>query len=144
MDETDPHRILGLEAGATPAEIRAAFRAALRRSHPDTAPRGTDSGDVRRVIEAYRELIGNARSRSGDTGSTPSVPPAGASRPCPACLGTGIRPTVAPCTSCGGSGGITDLSGPRGRVIRCGDCRGAGRVRKAGSCPACSGSGSLR
>ena len=57
MSQDDPYRTLGVPRDATPGEIRAAFRAAVRGRHPDTAPGGTDSAGVRSLIEAYRLLM---------------------------------------------------------------------------------------
>ena len=46
-------KTLGLERGATPAEIRSKYRALARRFHPD---RGGDAAQMRKINEAYRLL----------------------------------------------------------------------------------------
>jgi curved DNA-binding protein len=45
--------VLGVDAAATPAEVRQAFREAAKRAHPDA---GGDDGAFRQVVEAYRRL----------------------------------------------------------------------------------------
>lgn len=54
MDAVDARRILGVGAGATDVEVRAAYRAALLRTHPDL--HGGDGGPIRQVVESYRLL----------------------------------------------------------------------------------------
>lgn len=51
--EQQARQVLNLSATATLDEIRRAFRAAVRRVHPD---RGGDVDDLRRVIDAHRLL----------------------------------------------------------------------------------------
>jgi len=45
--------VLGVSSVATPAEVRAAFREAAKRAHPDT---GGDVGAFRQIVEAYQRL----------------------------------------------------------------------------------------
>ena len=59
--------LLGLDATATWSEVRAAFRASVRRVHPDVA--GGDSGDAARLTEAYALL------ERGWVEPSPSPPP---------------------------------------------------------------------
>jgi hypothetical protein len=47
------YQILGIEPGATLAEIKAAFRLKARATHPD---HGGDSADFKRLMVAYRRL----------------------------------------------------------------------------------------
>lgn len=53
-DQPDPYAVLGVEPDATPAEISAAYRAAVRACHPDTAH--PDRDRLAAVIAAYRQL----------------------------------------------------------------------------------------
>ena len=53
---SDPHRILGVAPGATVEEIRRAYRALVKRHHPDAG-----QGSVTRFLEiqeAYEALVG--------------------------------------------------------------------------------------
>lgn len=51
-NELDPYAVLGLEPGATRAEVEAAWRRALKATHPDRNP---DAGrDDRRLLEVLR------------------------------------------------------------------------------------------
>ncbi|HEU5469395.1 MAG TPA: J domain-containing protein [Actinophytocola sp.] len=52
--EPDPYTVLGVDPGATSAEIAAAYRRAVRTCHPD-APH-PDSDRLAAVIAAYRRL----------------------------------------------------------------------------------------
>ena len=61
-ERVDPWRVLGLGAGATPAEARAAWRAMARRHHPD---RG---GDRARFIAAHRAWREVQREFEGGAG----------------------------------------------------------------------------
>jgi curved DNA-binding protein CbpA len=52
-DGVDPYVVLGVPRGADEATIHAAYRAAVRRTHPDA---GGTSADFESVQEAYEEL----------------------------------------------------------------------------------------
>lgn len=89
MVKRDPHDVLGVEPGATPTQIKAAWRRLARTHHPDLT--GDDPAAsqraTRRMAEingAYAELTrsdaaGGRRRRAG-SGATDDVPPAGATR----------------------------------------------------------------
>jgi len=59
----DAYAVLGLERGATDAEVRAAWRDAARRTHPDV---GGDAVAFRRAREAYEILIDPERRAAHD------------------------------------------------------------------------------
>jgi DnaJ-class molecular chaperone with C-terminal Zn finger domain len=67
--------VLGVSSLSTPSEIRAAFREAAKRAHPDA---GGSDGAFRQVVEAYRRL----RNPLVDDGLAP--PPAHRPPPTPA------------------------------------------------------------
>jgi len=48
-----PYEILGLSPDASPSEIKAAYRRAVMRAHPD---RGGSEEDFRRVQKAFEDL----------------------------------------------------------------------------------------
>ena len=49
-----PHEVLGVEKGASPAQIRAAYRRRAKETHPD---KGGRSGEFENVAIAYRSLL---------------------------------------------------------------------------------------
>lgn len=58
-DQLDYYRILGVSYQATPAEIKRAYRAAMKRSHPDKlapAQRAQAEARARELNEAFRVL----------------------------------------------------------------------------------------
>ena len=66
MFESDALRTLGLRKGATPEEIKKAYKRLAREHHPD---KGGDSNEFIKISEAYESLQGGGGS---------SAPPAGA------------------------------------------------------------------
>jgi hypothetical protein len=68
MDRDEARAHLGLDAGATAADVRRAFRALVRRHHPDVT--GGDGATTRRLTEAYRTLL----LVPDDDGPPPSAP----------------------------------------------------------------------
>jgi curved DNA-binding protein CbpA len=65
----DPYAVLGVSQDATPAEINAAYRSAVRACHPDTAR--PDRERLAAVIAAYRQL---RRQRARATGQGENIP----------------------------------------------------------------------
>lgn len=80
MDRTEAAHLLGVAADASPAEARTAFRALIRRRHPDRAGRAS-TDESARLIEAHRLLRRPAGppdpDRTGPAASSPapSSPP---------------------------------------------------------------------
>lgn len=85
-DRLDPYAVLGLTRDAGPAQITHAYRALLRRHHPDARPLraagadGPDESDMTlaRVIAAYsqlREAESRAAEPPDDGGDRPSPHP---------------------------------------------------------------------
>jgi curved DNA-binding protein len=62
----DPHRVLGIVSGADASAVRAAWRQAARRSHPD---RGGDVAEFRRARLAV-SLLRDAADRTGEARPT--------------------------------------------------------------------------
>jgi len=56
----NPHEVLGVRPGASPDEVRAAWRRRARATHPD---RGGDEATFAEVLEAYRTLSGEQAPR---------------------------------------------------------------------------------
>lgn len=69
----DPHKILGISAGATRSEIQRAYREKAKKHHPDM---GGDLWAFQQVQEAYNSLVDPqaGRSRPGNPGSSNSTP----------------------------------------------------------------------
>ena len=56
----DPHEVLGIEPGASAEDVRAAWRKASRRTHPD---RGGSAEAFREVRDAYMSIVDGEYSR---------------------------------------------------------------------------------
>jgi curved DNA-binding protein CbpA len=63
-DLPDPYAVLGVESGASGAEITAAYKRAVRACHPDTAH--PDRDRLAAVIAAYRRLRDQPRDQRRD------------------------------------------------------------------------------
>ncbi|WP_406833041.1 J domain-containing protein [Pedococcus sp. KACC 23699] len=88
-DPFDPYAVLGVSPQATQTEIRRAYRAMVRRSHPDTSPqsgRGPSTGPTLQELMAAYEILGDPsrrtahdhatiriRHHSPETGGAPAV-----------------------------------------------------------------------
>lgn len=73
----DPYRLLGVDHDATPAVIRAAWRRAVRRHHPDAEGNG-DREAFLTVQDAYRRICDTHRPPSTNVAALPrpnSTPP---------------------------------------------------------------------
>lgn len=160
MADADPYDELGIRRDATPEEIRAAFRRAVRQRHPDTSQAATDDTAVRNTIDAYRLLTDpNARARY-DAAHTPPAPMVGGPRQvpirhsttaprtspqtparCTTCNGAGIVRSTVTCPNCHGRAEITTLETRPARVVRCRTCRGSGQVSTRRACEHCNGTG---
>jgi curved DNA-binding protein CbpA len=79
----DPYAVLGVSRGAGEAEIHAAYRDAVRRTHPDA---GGSAAAFEAVQEAYEALRDPARRRAWDAAAQP--PPRPRSRPASADMRT--------------------------------------------------------
>src|SRR3954471_9145782 len=68
----DLYALLGLASGATPADIKRAYRRLSRRYHPDINP-GDRAAEVlyRRISDAYETLVDPDRRRHYDSGAAP-------------------------------------------------------------------------
>jgi molecular chaperone DnaJ len=157
MTESDALRLLGLSPGATPSEVRAAFRRKVMERHPDTASDGSMGPDVQALVDAYRLLAGS-ETRSGygtsprfgegassglrievDHRPEPRARSTGPTRPCQGCGGSGVRSRDSSCPACRGAGQITVLDVHRVRAGRCRSCQGRGRLRTLEICEVCGG-----
>jgi molecular chaperone DnaJ len=69
----DLYALLGLAPGATPADIKRAYRRLSRRYHPDINP-GDKAAEMlyRRISEAYETLVDPERRRTYDSGTPAS------------------------------------------------------------------------
>ena len=65
----DLYIVLGVQRGATPADIKRAYRRLARRYHPDINPGDRESAArFRQILEAYETLIDPDRRRRYDAG----------------------------------------------------------------------------
>ena len=75
----DPYQVLGVEPGASRAEVRRAYRDRARSWHPDTNPRPDAPEHLARVVDAYRRLIQQDADRTDPATQPP--PPTHSPRP---------------------------------------------------------------
>lgn len=71
--DPDPYRLLGVATGASTAEIRAAYRRAAKRAHPDA---GGDPLAFQRIQVAFEVLADPQRRRQWDLRNAPAAPTA--------------------------------------------------------------------
>lgn len=155
LSDQDAAVVLGLNAGFTADDVKAAHRRLARQHHPDL---GGDADTFRRIQEAFERLRGAGSNGNGS----------GATTVCGRSVAElGRRDRYAPaCESCSGRGYSTEYEDARrttchrcaGRgivvVVPCKFCRGAGCARckqtgrfwlpKPGTCHACRGIGWTR
>jgi molecular chaperone DnaJ len=69
----DFYIVLGVQRGASPGEIKRAYRRLARRYHPDINPGDREAAArFRQILDAYETLIDPDRRRRYDSGSSPS------------------------------------------------------------------------
>jgi molecular chaperone DnaJ len=72
----DFYIVLGVERGATPGDIKRAFKRLARRYHPDINPGDrTSAQQFRQIAEAYETLIDPERRHRYDSGAAPTSGP---------------------------------------------------------------------
>lgn len=119
----DPHEVLGVPSGASPADVTAAYRRLAKRWHPDRAPVPGASDRMALINAAYDELRGEdggaGRGTATGTGEHGrGAGPTGARGP--GSPGVGDRPPVWPPGDPGappraGEGAAHGRAGPAGR-----------------------------
>jgi molecular chaperone DnaJ len=92
--ESDPYRVLGVSSQASGAEIKAAYRALVKRHHPDA---GGDASTMLALNAAWEVLGDGDRRRRYDAQRRPDDPPVNTSAP----MGS-ARPTGRPGTGAAG------------------------------------------
>lgn len=159
------HAILGLKRGATPEEIKRAYRKLAMRWHPDRSDHPEATERFKEIGAAYETLTaavldvesektGDAPAPAAETETRAEAPEEAIPRAADIRLNfelsleeaaTGCRKTLhttrgKACTTCEGSG---EAGFARSRF--CGDCHGSGRVhndqRQLVRCTACNGRG---
>ncbi len=152
---SDAHDLLGLQPGATPQQVKRAFRKLAMQWHPDRNPDPAALEHFKALRQAHDRLLasllddGETARAAARTGPSNDKSARGADRwqtleisledafrgaTLPVCVRT-----PRPCTHCAGSG-MEKLSVSR----LCEPCRGSGRVRGAKGlirCPECEGRG---
>jgi curved DNA-binding protein CbpA len=81
--QPDPYVVLGVEPSATAEQITHAYRALLRRHHPDTRPTADEHGNapaedaarLQQILHAYAVLHDPHRRARYDRSRHPSPPP---------------------------------------------------------------------
>ncbi len=161
---TDPWAALGLDRGASPEDVKRAYRRLARENHPDQNPGDPAAAErFRRAAEAYRALT--SAERRPEAQKQPDADVFGRVFGRRASRGRDLRYTLEldfveaglggrrrirlpdrmPCPPCGGTG-----AAPGSTPILCTRCKGTGELAKGvgflqarGPCPECAGRGRL-
>lgn len=154
MPARNAYQILGVDADATLAEIKRAYKRLAMRWHPDRNPDPQAQDQFRLVRQAFERLTQKPDDASSEDDTHPEPPrksakPKGEDRRqevfvdlLDAARGATVTVTVEgrePCNDCNGSGHRS-----YGRTSMCSHCHGSGRVRSSGglkSCAHCHGKG---
>jgi len=67
MEVSDPYDVLGVEEGASEAEVKRAYRAKVKRHHPDVSEDEDAEREFRRIKDAYDAIVSG--DAAGETGS---------------------------------------------------------------------------
>lgn len=142
MSTDNAYAELGLQPGASDAQVKAAWRRLVSLWHPDRNPSRNAVEKIQRINEAFDVLsrAGIARDAGMQPRAAPEPPPAAADPgPPPRTIHRKLVLSLAEAAF----GCTREL---RGRVggERCGGCSGAGWRVLGGRCPACAGSGAVR
>lgn len=143
----DHYRTLGISSDASDAEIKKAYRALAKRTHPDSGTTG-DTVRFRAIQEAYEALSDPERRRDYDRPRTPVSWTGGFCEPLRAARAPGYRASSRPAqvdivmsSKEARRGGVVVLEAPTDGV--CGPCAGRG-LDAFGWCRSCGGEGQLR
>ena len=60
----DPYTVLGVQRGATDAEIQKAFRRLAKKSHPDLFPGDKKAEDRFKELNAANDILGDSAKRA--------------------------------------------------------------------------------
>lgn len=171
MSTETAFRELGLQPGASEAEIKAAWRRLVSRWHPDRNASQAAVEKMQRINQAFELLQAAtvaAQSPAPARPAPPAPPPAAAplsrrikltleeaalgcvrvlrgqlAQACDACGGQGLRFPGSACATCGGEGQVRERAwyGWMSTTVTCADCGGDGRARLA--CSPCGSTGKL-
>lgn len=165
MDSRQAYEELGLEPGASDAQLKAAWRRLVAVWHPDRNPSPDAPARMQRINKAYQhiclvreggedsdEVQSNRKTHTRSVILTLEEALHGCTRTlkghythiCEACHGKGERVLAKNCRTCHGSGAVqrAALFGWLWNQEECPDCGGDGRQRE--TCVPCEGKGEVR
>ncbi|PKO27640.1 MAG: molecular chaperone DnaJ [Betaproteobacteria bacterium HGW-Betaproteobacteria-5] len=164
---SDPHDILGVSPGATPAELKRAYRRLAMRWHPDRSDHPHATERFKEIGAAYERLLAGDDLEDEEADAAPEETEAAAraadihlnleisleeaaagchktvhyarGKDCPTCDGTGEHGMSRTrfCSACHGSGRVHDA---KRNLVRCEECGGRGLFTER-VCKDCGGSG---
>ncbi|PKO48352.1 MAG: molecular chaperone DnaJ [Betaproteobacteria bacterium HGW-Betaproteobacteria-4] len=164
---SDPHDILGVSPGATPAELKRAYRRQAMRWHPDRSDHPHATERFKEIGAAYERLLAGDDPEGEEVDAAPEETEAAAraadirlsleisleeaaagcrktihyarGKDCPTCAGTGEHGLSRTrfCGACHGSGRVHDA---KRNLVRCEECGGRGLFTER-ICKDCGGSG---
>src|SRR5436189_223036 len=125
----DLYEVLGVERGASQADLKKAYRRLAQQYHPDKCP------DDKSAEEKFKEAAKAVWGCSKDVKVTRAAP-------CTTCNATGAAPGSKPevCRSCQGKGQVVHAQGFFMVQSTCPQCRGQGKTIKE-ACEDCRGRG---
>jgi len=167
MDTQEAYDVLGLDASATDAQLKASWRKLVAAWHPDRNAAANAGSRMQTINKAYQHIrqLRDANA-DGEEQEAAEPEPSGTTHvrkvrlsmedailgctrtlrghfnyTCDACVGKGQRVLAKGCRTCSGSGAVRKaaLFGWLWNEEECADCGGDGRQRAP--CDACDGSG---
>jgi len=165
---SDPHEVLGVSPGATPAELKRVYRRLAMRWHPDRSDHPQATERFKAISAAYEQLLAVDAPDDAEADAPQAEPEESAAKAadirlnlevslaeaaagcrktihytrgnaCPTCAGSGEH-GMTKTRFCGGCHGSGRVHDAKRNLVRCHDCGGRGFFTER-ICADCGGSG---